>query len=328
MALTRLKSSVELDKIILSNPDFSENQGVFLQSGKWQNIWQQEGKSFLSYAHYQSDRCLGLMSAVWQKAKFGFSYLYVPKGPLFRLDQGEALDFLEEIVHEAKKTKAVFLRFEPSSILFDFWHNQTTEVKLHKTKDVQPSQTIQLDLAKTEDELLSLMHPKTRYNIRLAEKKDLKFRLGGVDDFKEFWQLMSTTAQRDTFRLHGEEHYRNLLNQSDFIKLFVVVYAKKAIAAGLFSFFADTVTYLHGASSNADRNLMAPYLLQWEVIKMARREGYKKYDFYGIDAKRWPGVTRFKSGFGGKVLVYPGTYDLVLKPWAYKLYSLLKRLKS
>lgn len=327
MALIRLNSSIELDKIILSNPEFQENQGVFLQSGSWQNIWHQENKAFFSYAYYQANNCLGLLSASLQKAKFGLSYLYAPKGPLFIAAQKNSLDFLEEIVREVKNTKAIFLRFEPSSVLFDSWHSQNAKVKLHKVKDLQPSQTIQLDLTKSQDELLSLMHPKTRYNIRLAEKKDIEFRLGSLNDFSEFWHLMSTTAERDTFRLHDEDHYKILLNQSDFIRLFVVSHKNRIIAAGLFSFFADTATYLHGASSNSDRNLMAPYLLQWEVIKIAQREGYKKYDFYGIDAKRWPGVTRFKLGFGGKTLVYPGTYDLVLKPWMYKVYSILKRLK-
>ncbi|MFA5163035.1 MAG: peptidoglycan bridge formation glycyltransferase FemA/FemB family protein [Patescibacteria group bacterium] len=328
MALQKLKSASELTKLILDNPDFYQNQGVFLQGGEWQKVWRQEAKDFVSYAYYKDGRCLGLLSASLHRTKLGISYLYSPKGPLFCGHQAEAKEFLEEIIQETRRLGVHFWRFEPSSDLFNNWFNQSKKIIFNKIKDIQPSQTIQLDLAKSETELLSAMHPKTRYNIRLAEKKDLEFSQGGAEDFEDFWSLMSTTSERDAFRLHSRDHYQVLLDQSDFIRLFLVRYQGRAVAAGLFSFFADTVTYLHGASANADRNLMAPYLLQWELIRQAKAEGYKHYDFYGIDAQRWPGVTRFKSGFGGKVLSCPGSYDLVLRPLAYRLYSFLKSLKS
>lgn len=327
MALKKLSSLAELNKLILDNPGFYQNQGVFLQSGWWQKIWQQEKKGFIGYAFFRGNNCLGLISASLHQVKAGISYLYCPKGPLFIGQAEEAQEFLEELIKEIRKMGVSFIRFEPASILFDYWHSQSHQKHFKKVKDVQPAQTIQLDLSRSEAELLAAMHAKTRYNIRLAEKKNIDFVQGGPDDFTDFWHLISTTAERDSFRLHGEEHYKILLNQPDFIKLFFVRYQKRMIAAGLFSFFADTVTYLHGASSSSDRNLMAPYLMQWEVIKQAKREGYQYYDFYGIDEKRWPGVTRFKSGFGGKKLVYPGTYDLILKPWVYIVYSVLKRLK-
>jgi lipid II:glycine glycyltransferase (peptidoglycan interpeptide bridge formation enzyme) len=112
-----------------------------------------------------------------------------------------------------------------------------------------------------------------------------------------------------------------------FVKLFLAYQGDKCLAAGLWSFYGNKVTYLHGASDHKSRQLMAPYLLQWEVIKQAKDGGYSYYDFFGIDAQKWPGVTRFKVGFGGRVVNYAGTYDLVFKPVKYYFYNLLRKVR-
>ena len=192
-----------------------------------------------------------------------------------------------------------------------------------------------LDLSLSADDLLRAMHSKTRYNIRLAEKKGVKVYEAGLDSFNIFWQIMKATGARDGFRLHSRSHYENLLSARDHIKLFLAEHEGRVIAGGIFSFFGNKVTYLHGASDNDCRNLMAPYLLQWTVIKEAQKinkkmtaeSSFKYYDFYGIDDKKWPGVTRFKLGFGGFIKKYPGTYDLVFHSLIYNLYVCLRRLR-
>lgn len=264
-----------------------------------------------------------------------FFYWYAPRGPR---GEREAVDFLLTELKN-RKSDAVFFRIEPEELPA----SKGDIINLKKSLDLQPKKTLMLDLSKSEEELLKEMSQKTRYNIRLAEKKGVKIikgiSFGGKDnikaekDFAEFWRLMSLTGERDAFRLHSASHYKNLLNidsSKEFdgkIKLFFASTGGKNIAAGLFCFFGDRVTYMHGASDNEARNLMAPHLLQWEVIRQAKKEGYKYYDFYGIDEKKWPGVTRFKLGFGGFIKEYPGTYDFVFRPIIYGLYELLRRLR-
>lgn len=276
-----------------------------------------------------------------------FFYWYAPRGPRGNVAAGDFL--LLELRN--KKSSAVFLRIEPEELSAD----EGVKSYLKKSLDLQPKKTLLLDLAKSEEELLKEMGQKTRYNIKLAEKKGVKIiagtSFGGADDIKaendfiEFWRLMSLTGERDAFRLHGAAHYRNLLRagkvdgdidinnknadekKNSEIKLFFASVDGKNIAAGLFCFFGDRVTYMHGASDNEARNFMAPHLLQWEMIKQAKKEGYKYYDFYGIDEKKWPGVTRFKVGFGGFVKEYPGTYDFVFRPIIYGLYEFLRKLR-
>jgi lipid II:glycine glycyltransferase (peptidoglycan interpeptide bridge formation enzyme) len=204
------------------------------------------------------------------------------------------------------------------------------KTKIKKTIDVQPSKTRILDLRKKEEDLLREMHQKTRYNIRLADRKGVEIigaTLDTVDElFGAFWQLMETTTDRDNFRSHSREYYRKMLDVP-FTKLYLAKYGDNILAGAIVSFFGDTATYIHGASSNEMRNLMAPYLLQWEMIKAAQGRGCAYYDFYGVDEMKWPGVTRFKKGFGGQEIHYAGTYDFVFCRPFYCLYSLLRKLR-
>jgi lipid II:glycine glycyltransferase (peptidoglycan interpeptide bridge formation enzyme) len=110
------------------------------------------------------------------------------------------------------------------------------------------------------------------------------------------------------------------------LKLFIAEYEDRIIAANIVMFFGNRAVYLHGASSNECRNLMAPYLLQWEQIKEAKKQGCEIYDFWGIDEKKWPGVTRFKKGFGGEEIDYSGTFDFIFDKTWYEIYKIAKRI--
>jgi lipid II:glycine glycyltransferase (peptidoglycan interpeptide bridge formation enzyme) len=140
---------------------------------------------------------------------------------------------------------------------------------------------------------------------------------------------MEETKDRDGFRIHGQDHYRRLFFAGDdFIVPLFAQYEGKVIAAGIFCFFGNRATYLHGASSNSDRQVMAPYLLQWEGIRLAKERGCRVYDFYGIDEERWPGVTRFKRGFAGQEIEYPGTFEQGIKRINYFIFLALKKIRK
>jgi lipid II:glycine glycyltransferase (peptidoglycan interpeptide bridge formation enzyme) len=105
------------------------------------------------------------------------------------------------------------------------------------------------------------------------------------------------------------------------------------IAANIVSHFGKRVTYVHGASGNRGRNLMAPFLLQWSAILEAKRVGATEYDFWGIADSEdpthpWAGITRFKRGFGGSMVQYIGAYDIIYKPTWYKIYRAYKTLRK
>ncbi|NIP32988.1 peptidoglycan bridge formation glycyltransferase FemA/FemB family protein, partial [Candidatus Saccharibacteria bacterium] len=120
------------------------------------------------------------------------------------------------------------------------------------------------------------------------------------------------------FRAHPKSYYKKILESlGSMAEVWFAEYKGKVIAANLMIFWGNTVLYLHGASSRDHKNVMAPYLLHWELIKRAKADGYKYYDFWGIappDSPNhpWAGITRFKKGFGGTEVKYPGTFDLAI----------------
>lgn len=276
----------------------------FLQSVDWVNFQKSLGRRV-----WQLDG----INIIKHNLPFKKSYLYSPRC------RGDFLseDFLEKIKEIAKKENTIFFKVEPLTEI-------NKKFGLRKSKNIQPRKTLILDISKSDEELLNQMHYKTRYNIQLAQKKNVEIKKN-KKYFEEFWQLMKQTTKRDGFKPHPKEYYRKILEIPG-VELFVAEFNNKIIAANIVVFYDKQAIYLHGASDYEHRNLMAPHLLQWEQIKEAKKCGCVEYDFWGIDEKKWPGVTRFKKGFSSQEIIYPGAYDLVFQPIWYRIYKLAKKL--
>jgi len=266
----------------------------FLQSPQWEKFQQSLDR--------RTWRVGGVL-VIEYDLPFGMSYLYCPHS-----------DIIPDVREIAGKH--IFLKIEPLTVI--------PQGLIKSAKEWQPMKTIVLDFKKTEEELLSQMHSKTRYNIRLAEKKGVIIKEGG--EIEDFLKLLKKTAERDKFHLHEGSYYRKITEALD-IKMLTAEYQGKVIAAGLFYLDGPKAIYLYGASDYEHRRLMAPALLQWRAILQARISNCQEYDFWGIDEKKWPGVTRFKRGFGGKEISYPGSFDLILRPIWYRIYQLARKLR-
>jgi peptidoglycan pentaglycine glycine transferase (the first glycine) len=313
----------------LNNFVGSQKMSQFLQSYDWAEFQAGVSGRVWRLGVLDNDELAASAVVITKELPMGKKYLYCPRGPIvakgadMKATVGVIFSRIKDLADE---TGAMFLRFEPLDKLNDY------EIKaddvLKKTHDVQPSKTLLLDLNKPTAELLREMQPKTRYNIKLADKKGVKFIEGGKDRFEDFWSLLDQTSDRDKFNPHGRNYYEAMIKMPDSpVKLFFAEYRGKPIATSLVSCFGDTATYLHGGSANENRNVMAPYLLQWQAIKLAKDKGLKYYDFHGIDEKKWPGVTRFKRGFGGLAVNYPGTYDLVYDSSWYSVYKMIRKVR-
>ena len=183
---------------------------------------------------------------------------------------------------------------------------------------MQPPRTITIDIARSDDEILAAMHPKTRYNIRLGPKKDVVVREAQPIDLPAFNALMQTTGARDGFFVHSAEYYEaayQLFVPTGQAKLLVATYQEQIIA-GIFVFAqGDRAWYFYGASGEAERQRMPNYALQWAGLQWAKSLGCKEYDLWGVPDEDeatleahyldrhddlW-GVYRFKRGFGGQL---------------------------
>ncbi len=324
MELFYFTKKEELDDFIKGTAD--ARGAEFLQSWNWGELLQAEKAEILRIGVREEGNILAAATIMKNPLPGGYSYWYAPRGIIFGpgLSEEQRTEVGDFFFFEIRKMDqgAIFLRIEPPSEL------SSRRFKIKKTRDLQPKKTLIIDLDSDEESLLKAMHPKTRYNINLAAKKGVEIKEGAVADFSEFWRLMDMTGARDDFRLHSAKHYLNLLSGwPGFIRLFFAVYEGKNIAAGMFCFWGDKATYMHGASDNEFRNVMAPYLLQWSMIRKAKEGGYRYYDFYGIDENKWPGVTRFKLGFGGRAEDYPGAYDVIINPILYGFYELMRKIR-
>lgn len=290
-------------------------QTSFLQSYEWEQLQEMLGR--------KNWRINGHL-VIQHDLPNGYNYLYAPH--LENIDD----DFLHKINEIADEEKSIFLKVDPVA---DTKYWKIDIMGWQFSHEIQPRRTNVINLAKPEEEILNEMHYKTRYNIHVAEKHGVGVficdRHHAHDHFDFFWELLSETAVRDVFNLHPKHYYEKLLSihgEKFSNKLVFAEHRGRILAGAIVNYFNDNVVYLHGASSNLERSIMAPYALHWRIITDAKKNGFKSYDLWGIDEEKWPGVTRFKLGFGGNIVEYPRSIDIIFRPMWYKAYRILRRL--
>jgi lipid II:glycine glycyltransferase (peptidoglycan interpeptide bridge formation enzyme) len=325
MELIEIKNKEEWNQFVI------QNGSQFLQSWEWGEFQRSLGKKIWILAVKEEEKILAGALIIKYDLPLGKSYLYLPRGPIIDLRvKIEDLrigcnSLFDKIVNIAKEKKAIFVRIEPT--IKDISTFNLKSLILNLAKPVQPKEEWRLNLTPNEENLLKTMHPKTRYNINLAIKHGVKIREGDKEkDFDKFWQLIAETFGKKGLKTHPQNYYREIFNLEP-VKLYLAEYQDKVLAANMMVFWGDQVYYLHGGSSVENKNVMAPYLMFWETIKIAKALGYKYYNFGGIaptesgDKHPWFGITRFKKGFGGEEIGYTGTFDLPINKIWYNIYK-------
>ncbi len=253
---------------------------------------------------------------------------------------------------EARRIGCGWVRMEPGTeIARDEILRFAQDDKLKTVKaphDMQPRETFVVDISKSEEELLAEMKSKTRYNVRLAEKRGVRVFASHDEKYRKvFVDLVTGTADRKGIVPHPRHYYETMLNMllGDTVTLFVAEHEGDILGVNLMIFHGDIATYLHGGSADVKREYMAPFLLQWEAMKEAKRRGCTRYDFGGVRTvsrqpsavnekqsapNGWEGITRFKTGFSPATAptVFPGCYDIVLSPTRYFAYRFFSAVLS
>lgn len=280
--------------------------------------------------------------------------LYVPKGPLMDWsDESLRARVLDDLQSFAKRQGAIFLKIDPDVVLGtgipggeetveeNSGQAVMSELKrrgwLFSSDQIQFRNTVLIDLSLAEDELLTCMKQKTRYNIRLAGRKGVTVRVGNADDFPMLYRMYAETSIRDGFVIRDEGYYRTvwqsfMASKEPTCEPLIAEVDGVAVAAIFVFYFAGCAYYLYGMSREAHREKMPNYLLQWEAMRRAKAAGCSVYDLWGApdefgDSDSMWGVFRFKEGLGGQVVRTLGAWDYTPKPLWYKMYSeILPRL--
>ncbi|GIV64776.1 MAG: hypothetical protein KatS3mg046_036 [Bellilinea sp.] len=271
---------------------------------------------------------------LFRRLPLGLTIAYLPKGPL----GSDWANLLAEVDEHCRRQRAVFLKVEP-----DCWEDEPESTYLRdyfsgwvESRPVQPRRTVEISLAGSEEDWLNRMKQKTRYNIRLAQRKEVVVE--NSNDVNLFYRMMVTTGERDGFGVHSLAYYQRVFDSFAPKGMCVLLLAKYQTTplAGLMIFaFGQRAWYFYGASSNEERHRMPAYLLQWEAMRWAASRGCTVYDLWGIPDEDeevlesqfsaredglW-GVYRFKRGFGGRVRRSVGAWDRVYQPLLYAFYQ-------
>jgi len=317
-----------------------------LQDLNWAYVKKEEWRHEAVYLE-KNGNITAAMSMLVRTFVKGFSMIYVPRGPVCdAYDIATIKQLINEAKIVAKKHNAFVLKFDPEAVYaekLEALYKKAGFKVIHKDKQmsamIQPIYNMILRIkGKTEDEIFKGYSEKTRYNIRVAEKKGVTVRWSRAEeDLKKFYDLSEITAKRDGIVLRDYEYYKRILEAYDenCLRIYIAEHEGQALSGAIALNYGGKLFYIYGASSNEKRNLMPNYLMQQTMIKWAVQTGCSEYDFGGVfELNKSNGLYRFKEGFCRQegVTKFIGEVDVVYNKLIYfayvKLVPVYKRIRK
>ncbi len=338
-----------------------------LQTWEWAQVKTKYGWEAMPFVWAEGDKAVAAAMILKRRIPVRgmaarSSVLYAPKGPLLDWSNQALVErVLDDLQAFAKRQGAIFLKIDPDVRLGTGIPGRPGEsldnggqavMSALKRRgwrfsrdQVQFRNTVLLDLSASEEQMLARMKQKTRYNVRLAEKKGVVVRVGNLDDLPTLYKMYAETSVRDGFVIRDQAYYQTVWqtfmqtpiphpkskieNRKSSLPCAEPLIAEvdgQPVAALMLFWFAGRAYYLYGMSRDAHREKMPTYLLQWEAMRRAKAAGCSVYDLWGApevfdESDSMWGVYRFKEGLGGEVLRTLGAWDYTPNPLLYRLYS-------
>lgn len=309
-----------------------------LQSYEWGEFREKSGVKVIRCGFFDGGKLKnGFEMTIHRIPKTKYTIGYLPKGEM------PDKRFLEELQKIGKEENCIFIQVEPNVIKNE---KSLTEIKKLQVKNAAhplfTKYTFILDLTKSEEQLLKDMHPKARYNIKVANKHNVKVIEDNSEGaFETYWKITEETTKRQKFYAHTKEYHKlqwqsfsHGTNTNELSShLFTASYEGEILTTLLFFVFHDTLYYPYGASRSEHRNVMHSNLAMWEGIRFGQKLGLKKFDMWGAmsadpDPKDpWFGFHDFKRKFGPDHVEFIGSYDLVINPTMYQTYKVADKLR-
>lgn len=312
------------EDFVLSYPEAN-----FLQSFNWGAFHQNLGKIVKRVGFYDGEKLVGVMLCIVEKAKRA-AYLTIPAGPLIEWSKPELVKAFKETAKDwAKKTRCSFVRVRPQILenekndkLFSKLGFKTAPMHLHAEL------TRQLDLSKSEDQLMAEMRKTTRSEIKKALNLGIKITSSqNPRDVDDFYKLQLQTAKRQDFVPFEKKFLKeqfSVFAKDNQVILYTAWLGKLKLAQAFIIFYGHEADYHYGASTSVGRKYPGAYLIQWEAIREAKRRGLTRYNLWGVAPEgqtdhRFYGVSVFKRGFGGEDVGYLHARDLVVSQLGYSV---------
>jgi peptidoglycan pentaglycine glycine transferase (the first glycine) len=301
-----------------------------LQTWEWGQFKSRHGwtSRYLLWRDGETPRAAALVLRR-QLSRLPFCVMYVPKGPA--MDYADAplvREVLSDLERFARQSRAIFVKIDPDLEPLQRLSN-LRKGWLESTQQIQFRNTMEIDLRRSEDELLAAMHQKTRYNIRLAHKRGVTVRPGALADLELLYAMYDETARRDRFIIRPLDYYRDAWGsfiEAGLAQPLVAEVEGEPVAALILFRFAGRAYYFYGMSRDLHRERMPNHLLQWKAMRWAKRQGCAVYDMWGApdtlsESDPMWGVYRFKLGFGGQFVQGAGAWDYPTSGLLYWVYT-------
>jgi lipid II:glycine glycyltransferase (peptidoglycan interpeptide bridge formation enzyme) len=263
---------------------------------------------------------------------------YFPKGPMSDDEQ------LSAILQIGKRHNALFVKMEPNVAqpvggvsAFDEIKKFLVSQNAKPGRPLFTKYTFQLDLHPSEEKLFAQLSSKTRYNVNLAFKKGVQiFENTTEQGMERHIEILAETTQRQAFYAHSPEYFRTMwqtLGNTGMLRIFEATYDNQVLVSWIMFIFNGVLYYPYGASRNIYRELMPSNLMMWEMIKFGQANHCRMFDMWGSlgpepnEKDPWFGFHRFKKGFGGQLMEFIGTYDLIVNAPMYPFFRIAEELR-
>ncbi len=315
--------------------------GNMLQSWAWGELRaRQNWRPIRLLARDGRGRVCGAASVLCRDLPVGGSILYLPRGPVLDFYDDRTLDAMTGALRRlGERHRAVLCKIDPYVTPPATGLARALAVRGfvvgHRRghfQGMQPRFNVIVPLEGGEEAVLARFHQKTRYNIRLAAKRGVEVHRGTRADLPAFHRLLMITCARNGFSERALSYFEQLwdaLAEGGHIELYQARLGSRLLAAAVLFLYGHKAVYAYGASGNEDREVMAPYALQWAMIRHAVASGCRSYDMTGVPARRSDGAPgyglwRFKRGFWPEVSEFLGERDLPLQPSLYRVWNLVE----
>lgn len=301
----------------------SYSEYTFLQSWSWGEFNQKRGEKVWRLGLYNGAGLVGTCQVVTVTAKRG-RFLFVPHGTVVNST------LIRYIAQLAKQNNCSFLRFSP-------WIERSDKnLALFRELGFGDAPTIMhteetwlVPIGEPEEVILAKMRKTHRNLIRRGEKDGVKIEISGkISDIQMLHDLQMKSVERHRFvpfsRKYLEDEFKTFSSSEECL-LFLGKFRGETLAAALIIFYGKFAYYLQSGSQAT--NVPVNYVLQWEVIKEAKKRGCQFYNMWGVSAENRTnegGLLMFKSGFGGFQKNYLHAQDLVFSPKYWITYILEK----
>jgi lipid II:glycine glycyltransferase (peptidoglycan interpeptide bridge formation enzyme) len=313
-----------------------------LQSWEWGEFREKTGLNVIRLGLFDGQKIKeGYQITIHPLPKTQYYIGYLPKGPM---PNQIMLDTLKKL---GQDRNLIMIKLEPnvgtkvskvnSTKAFNNIHQFLVENDCRQGRPIFTPYTFEIDLTQSETELFKKMKPKTRYNVRLAQKKDIQvFEDNSNRAFAWYLKLLKETAQRQKFYYHNDRYHRQMwesMKEANIAHLLLAKYQGKILVTWILFVFNNVLYYPYGASTAQYKDTMASNLIMWEAIKFGKKMGCQKFDLWGSLGPNynpkdpWAGFHRFKEGYGGDLIEFLGSYDLVINHRLYPFFRLAENLR-